>query len=204
MCAFAEQLEFARGGSGCVRPSSLIAGDDGAPHSWGAIAAADRITGGCASLPSADLSELAGRKRSLEEVSFVEACKRQRLLQVARSGAGESGQQDPVLLALHRAAYLQHIAGDAAGARSLYEDALQRLPPIDVEPRMAAEVLSGLGSACAALGDYAAAREHSEIACRLFARLLPEDHPTLQSLIGRLYGLAAAAAAAAATDVEGA
>mmetsp|Transcript_63198 Transcript_63198/g.184701 ORF Transcript_63198/g.184701 Transcript_63198/m.184701 type:complete len:149 (-) Transcript_63198:85-531(-) len=99
---------------------------------------------------------------------------------------------DPGLEALQQAAYLRHIAGDARGARRLYEEALQRCPASDL--RVIAEVLCELGGACAAEGDLPAARQHSEAACRLFARLLPEDHPTLRSLVGRLYSLAAAVA----------
>mmetsp|Transcript_34479 Transcript_34479/g.107715 ORF Transcript_34479/g.107715 Transcript_34479/m.107715 type:complete len:166 (+) Transcript_34479:118-615(+) len=96
------------------------------------------------------------------------------------------------LEALQQAAYLRHIAGDARGARRLYEEALRRCPASDL--RVIAEVLCELGGACAADGDLLAAQQHSEAACRLFARLLPEDHPTLQSLVGRLYSLASAVA----------
>lgn len=103
------------------------------------------------------------------------------------------GSVDLGLAALQEAAYLRHIAGDTWGARALYEQALQRCPAGQLQ--VAAEVLAELGGACLVLGDLAAAREHSEAACRIFAALLPEDHPTMQRLVGRLYSIAAQSAA---------
>mmetsp|Transcript_4662 Transcript_4662/g.10265 ORF Transcript_4662/g.10265 Transcript_4662/m.10265 type:complete len:160 (+) Transcript_4662:158-637(+) len=109
----------------------------------------------------------------------VDALKRRRTV---------AGEAQRGLEALQRAAYLRHIVGDASGARALYEEALIACPRD--EPRLTAEVQSELGAVCLAVGDIGAARAHTELACRMFASLLPEGHPTLQSLIGRIYMLA--------------
>eukprot|EP00928_Gymnodinium_smaydae_P098196 TRINITY_DN907_c1_g1_i1.p1 TRINITY_DN907_c1_g1~~TRINITY_DN907_c1_g1_i1.p1 ORF type:complete len:166 (+),score=40.17 TRINITY_DN907_c1_g1_i1:50-547(+) len=107
---------------------------------------------------------------------------------------------DEQLQALERAAFERRSAGDLHRARELYEEALRRSQVRAAAPgavceeemvRVQAEILSELGATCAASGDVVAARAHSEGACRLLSRLLPEDHPVLQRLVGRLYALAA-------------
>merc|ERR1712129_11804 len=105
--------------------------------------------------------------------------------------------------ALQKASNLR-ISGRPGAARAACEAVLRGLPSASGRPavsshetQLMAQALSELGSCCAAEGDVHAARNHSEAACRLYSQLLPEDHPVLQGLVGRLYCLAMSAAQAA-------
>mmetsp|Transcript_57911 Transcript_57911/g.123117 ORF Transcript_57911/g.123117 Transcript_57911/m.123117 type:complete len:187 (+) Transcript_57911:90-650(+) len=97
---------------------------------------------------------------------------------------------------LAQASYLLHVANRPTEARVLFEETLARLVGNDLQAQ--AEALADLGGACAATGDLKAALKNSEAACRLYSQQLPQDNPTMQSLVGRLYSLNWAIAAQAA------